>query len=246
MSVIMGLIYLQLDLSQRGIQNIVGALFFLVVNHVFSVANPAFIAVPLELPLVIREYQAGLYHLISWYISKNVSELPMQILLPIVFFTPAYLLIGIGHGFETYLYMQLIMILVNSCSIGLGYMVSCLVRRVEISPVVGIVFVLPFMLFGGLFINSDDCPVYFIWIQYASPIKYGFEALMKLYWSPVDAIPCDAAVKHCIARTGTEVLRNYSMTSRSAFSDAMIMLVISIGFRVVGFFGLWLNVRKTK
>ncbi|CEG42384.1 atp-binding cassette superfamily [Plasmopara halstedii] len=243
-SLIVGLIYLRLDLDQKGIQNFTGGFFFLIVNQTFASANPVFISVPMELPIIIREYRAGLYRLFSWYLSKNMSEIPMQILLPIVFFVPAYFLIGIGHGFDVYIYQQIIIILVNSCAVGLGYMVSCLVRRIDIAPIIGMIIILPFLLFGGLLINSDDCPKYFIWIQYISPIKYGFEAIMKIFWKQVPFIACDDAVENCTARSGTDVLKNFSLQSRTAFEDGVILLAINIGFRTVGFIGLWLNLRK--
>jgi ABC-type multidrug transport system ATPase subunit len=243
-ALIVGLIYLQLDLDQKGIQNFTGAFFFLIVNQVFGSANPVFISVPLELPIIIREYRAGLYQLFSWYLSKNVSELPMQILLPIIFFVPAYFLIGIGHGFDVYIYQQIIMILVNSCAVGLGYMVSCLVRRVDIAPIIGVVIILPFLLFGGLLINSDDCPDYFIWIQYVSPIKYGFEAMMKIFWAEVPTIACNAAIENCTARTGADVLKNFSLEARTPLGNGLILLAINFGFRAVGFIGLWINLRR--
>ncbi|KAG2898481.1 hypothetical protein PC129_g20283 [Phytophthora cactorum] len=243
-SLIVGLIYLQLELDQKGIQNFTGGFFFLIVNQTFGSANPVFVSVPMELPIIIREYRAGLYHLFSWYLSKNVSEIPMQILLPIVFFVPAYFLIGIGHGFDVYIYQQIIMILVNSCAVGLGYMVSCLVRRIDIAPIIGMIIILPFLLFGGLLINSDDCPKYFVWIQYVSPIKYGFEAIMKIFWEQVPKIACDEAIENCTAHTGADVLKNYSLQSRTALGDGFILLAINVGFRTIGFVGLWLNLRK--
>ncbi|KAG7386669.1 hypothetical protein PHYBOEH_008608 [Phytophthora boehmeriae] len=244
-SLIVGLIYLQLVLDQKGVQNFTGGFFFLIVNQTFGTANPVFISVPMELPIVIREYKAGLYHLIAWYISKNVSEIPMQLLLPIVFFVPVYFLMGIGHGFEAFIYMQIIMMLVNSCAVGLGYMVSCLVRRVDIAPIIGMIMILPFLLFGGLLINSDDCPDYFVWIQYISPIKYGFEGIMKIFWERVPSISCEVG-ENCTALTGADVLKNFSLESRSALGDGLILLAINFGFRVVGFIGLWMNLRSKK
>ncbi|KAF1325624.1 Atp-binding protein, partial [Globisporangium splendens] len=236
-SLVVGLIYLQLDLNQNGIQNFAGAFFFIVVNQTFSSANPTFISVPMELPIVIREYRAGLCHHISWYFSKNLSELPMQILLPIVFFVPVYFLVGIGHGFNVYFQMQLIMILVNCCAVGIGYMVSCLCRRVDLAPVIGVVVILPLLIFGGLFLNSDDVPVCFVWIQYISPIKYGFEAMMKIYWKEIASIPCNEAIENCVALNGTQVLQNYSMSSGSTFGDAMLLLALNVAFRSIGFLG---------
>ncbi|DBA00883.1 TPA: hypothetical protein N0F65_008526 [Lagenidium giganteum] len=242
-AVIVGLIYLQLDRNQKGIQNFSGALFFIVVNQTFSAASPTFVAVPSELPMIFREYRAGLYRLAIWYFSKNVSELPMQLLLPIVFFVPAYLLIGFDIGFSGYLGLQVLTILVNSAAIALGYMVSCLCRRVDIAPIVGVVVILPFMLFGGLFLNSDDAPKYFIWIQYISPIKYGFEGMMKVFWNHVHTISCSS--QPCV-ETGRKVLENYSMTGGSAWVDGVILLCLSICFRLVGLLALWLNLRGNK
>ncbi|KAG7390461.1 hypothetical protein PHYBOEH_007031 [Phytophthora boehmeriae] len=233
-----------LDLDQKGIQNFTGAFFFLVTNQIVVTANPVFASVPLELALISREYKGGLYHLISWYLSKNVSELPMQVLVPVVFFIPVYFLIGIGHGFDVYIYLQLVLILLNSTAIGLAYMVSCLCPRVDIAPLIGMAFIMPFMLFGGLLINSDDCPDYFVWIQYISPIKYGFEAVMKIFWDAVPSIECNA--DNCTARTGYEVLESYSMTSRSALGDALLLLLLNGGFRVVAFIAIWLKLRSKK
>lgn len=79
LALLAGLIYLQLDLTQSGIQNFAGGFFFLVVFTTFSAANLTFIQVPTELLIVIREYRASLYNLSSWYLAKNVSELPMLI-----------------------------------------------------------------------------------------------------------------------------------------------------------------------
>lgn len=243
LALLAGLIYLQLDLTQSGIQNFAGGFLFVVVFTTFSAANPTFIQVPIKLPIVIREYRASLYNISSWYLAKNMSELPMQILQPIVFFVPVYLLMGIGHGFDVYLAMQVILMLVNSTAIGMGYMVSCLARRVGLAPIIGVVLFLPFLLFGGLLINSDDAPIYFVWIQYISPIKYGFEALMKLYWHRVAAIPCNTSVGNCVALTGSQVLQNFSMQDRSVFGDGLILLATNVSFRTIGLIALWIRLR---
>lgn len=81
-------------------------------------------------------------------------------------------------------------------------------------------------------------------MQYVSPIKYGFEALMKIFWRQVPSISCD--VDNCTALTGDDVLQNYSMESRSAVADGAILIAINLAFRAVGFLGLWLNLRRQK
>jgi ABC-type multidrug transport system permease subunit len=40
------------------------------------------------------------------------------------------------------------------------------------------IFMLPFLLFAGFLTNVDTFPKWIGWIQYTSPIRYGFEAGM--------------------------------------------------------------------
>lgn len=244
-SAIVGLIYLQLDIDQTGIQNFAGAFFVVVVNQTFTTTSPLFIAIPTELPMVLHEYKSGLYRLAVWYLAKILSELPLQVFMPFVFFIPTYFLIGIGHGFATYITLQAFVVLVNFGAVGVGYMVSCLCRRVEIAPIVGIVILMPFMLFGGLFLNASSSPPYFVWIQYISPIKYGYEGMMKVFWHKVSTVPC-ASSQNCIARTGQEVLAYYSMDGMSTAFDAVMLIVLGVVFRLIGLVALWHNVREKK
>lgn len=38
---------------------------------------------------------------------------------------------------------------------------------------------LPFILFGGYFVNLDDVYVWLRWLQYLSPIRYSTEAILR-------------------------------------------------------------------
>eukprot|EP00644_Phytophthora_capsici_P001152 jgi/Phyca11/576285/estExt2_Genewise1.C_PHYCAscaffold_860075 len=242
MSLIMGLVYLQLDMSQRGIQNVTGALFFFISNEIFGAVEIQLASLPLEISMVRREYEAGLFHLVSWYISRNISDLPMQLLLPFIVFVPAYFMIGIGHGFSGYIALQAMLILVRSAGTGLSYAIGCIFRRADVATIVGMLVLLPMMLFGGLMVNSDDTPVYFVWINYISPMKYGFDAMMKIFWEDVPSIPCNASTENCIALSGARVLENYSTSSRSPWIDAILLIIINFGYRALGFVSLWFNV----
>ncbi|TYZ61582.1 hypothetical protein PybrP1_002946, partial [[Pythium] brassicae (nom. inval.)] len=240
--VFVSLVYWQLEETQQGIQSFAGAFFYIAIDQMFAAAYPVFTTVPLELPLVFREYKAGLYRVGAWYIAKNASELPQQVVIPIIGFLPAYFMIGFGHGVGVYLKMQLILILLHSASVGLGYWVSCMCRRVEIAPIVGTIIMLPFLLFGGLLVNTESIPASLSWLAYLSPIKYGFEAFMKIFWAEVSAIPCDDAVAAegvvCLARTGADVLRNYSLNNHALVLDALALLGLNVAFRLLGYLAL--------
>ena len=84
----------------------------------------------------------------------------------------------------------------------------------------------------GLFQNSDSAPDYFIWLQFLSQIKYGFEALMRAFWQNIDDIPCGDKEK-CTFTTGASVLENLS-NEHSVLYNILLLLCLSVGFRLIG------------
>ncbi|GAB9473842.1 hypothetical protein Gpo141_00010988 [Globisporangium polare] len=243
-TIMIGLIFLQLHRDQKGVQDFTGAIFFISVNQLFSAANPEFISVPLEIPLVLREHNGGLYNVLVWYFAKNLSELPFQLFFPIIFLVPCYFMVGFGNDAEVFFTFFLVICLLSSCATGLGYMVSCLAKRVDVAPILGILFILPFLLFGGLFLNSDSTPDYFIWLQQISPIKYAFHALMRAFWTKVDTIACDAAKEKCVANSGVDVLMSTSVKLHHLWSDCVILVALNVAFRLIGAFFLWRRTDK--
>lgn len=244
-TVVIGLIFLQLDRDQKGVQDFTGAMFFMAVNQLFSSANPEFITVPLEIPLVMREHNGGLYSAITWYLAKNVSELPAQLLFPALFLLPCYFMVGFGDDAAVFFSFFLIITLLSSSATGLGYMVSCLAKRVDVAPIMGILFILPSLLFGGLFLNSESTPSYFIWLQPLSPIKYGFHALMRAFWSRVDAIECGVD-ERCVARSGADVLEINSVRPGEMWLDCVVLVALNVAFRLTGALVLFLRSRKPR
>ncbi|EQC42055.1 hypothetical protein SDRG_00898 [Saprolegnia diclina VS20] len=244
-SVVVGLIFRQLELSQTGIQSFTGAIFFIVVNQFFSATTPEFASVPLELPIMKREYNGGLYRSYVWYIAKNVSELVMQFFFPLIFLIPVYFMVGFGASnaglfFTFYLFIALL----SSSATGLGYMVSCIAKTPEIAPIIGILIILPFLIFGGLFINTNNVPVYFRWLEFISPMKYAFRGMCRAFWNSIDTIPCDAAVESCVATTGAQVLANLGLDKKSMGYDIIFLVWINLLFRFIGIVALWITLRK--
>lgn len=198
---------------------------------------------PLELPIVLREHRSGLYYSSSWFFAKNISELIFQVLLPLVFITPAYFLIGFGASFSLFVSMAGILILLASCATGMGYMVACICGKPEIASIVGPIIILPFLLFGGLFLNPDDTPVYFTWLQFISPIKYGYEALMNVFWNTIDVIPCEENAQRCLT-SGSAVLENLNLDENSVWFSIFMIIILNIAFRIIALLGLMRYIRR--
>lgn len=70
--------------------------------------------------------------------------------------------------------------------------------------------IIPFLLFGGFFLNSGSVPYYFKWLSYLSWFRYGNEALLINQWADVGPgeIVCNRLNSTCPAdgRVVLEVL----------------------------------------
>ena len=51
------------------------------------------------------------------------------------------------------------------------------------------VLILPFILFSGFITNIDTYPRWIGWIQYLSPVRYGFEASLRNEFETYDKLP---------------------------------------------------------
>ncbi|CAK4617831.1 unnamed protein product [Aphanomyces euteiches] len=242
-ALIVGLIYLQLDMDQAGIQSFSGAMFFVVINQFFSNATPEFAGVPMELPIMIREYKGGLYHAWVWYFAKNLSELVFQIFFPMLFLIPVYFMVGFGGNAGVFFTFYVFFVLIASSAVGLGYMVGCIARRPEIAQILGIVIILPLLIFGGLFLNANNTPAYFSWLEYISPLKYGYRGISRAFWNSVESIPCSPD-SPCQATNGHQVLLNMALNKGSMGGDIGMLLAINVMFRTIGVVWLWLNIRQ--
>lgn len=53
-----------------------------------------FQTIPMELPVVKREYQNGMYSTLPYFISKICAEIPFIVLLPLIQISISYFMIG--------------------------------------------------------------------------------------------------------------------------------------------------------
>ena len=62
--------------DQKGVQDRIGCLFFVVLNVAYTAALPAINVFAGEKGIVVRERASGAYKWSSYYMSKYVTELP--------------------------------------------------------------------------------------------------------------------------------------------------------------------------
>ena len=231
------LIYFGQTLDQDGVMNINGVIFICLTNmtfqNVFAVIN-VFCA---ELPIFMREHLNGMYRADVYFLCKTLAETPVFLVLPLLFISLPYYLIGLNPEPTRFFLACLIIVLVANVATSFGYLISCISSSVSMALSIGPPIVIPFMLFGGFFLNNDSVPSYFKWLSYLSWFKYGDEALLINQWQGVEEIACTRFNATC-PRTGHVVLETLSFHEENFWLDILNLGALIIAFRFFAFLAL--------
>lgn len=137
-------------------------------------------------------------------------------------------MIGLSNTAGQFFTFYLILFLLGFAGSSAGLLLGSIITDPKIvSTLISIVF-LPVMVFSGFYKNTGDLPQWISWIQYFSPMKYGFIGLVD-----------------------NEVLHTDSLISNMNFDVGLwpslaALFGISIGCRLLALFFLWFLKKKVQ
>jgi ATP-binding cassette subfamily G (WHITE) protein 1 len=88
-------------------------------------------------------------------------------------------MVGLDNHVDKYFILVVVIMLCSLCGFALGVFFASVFPSLPVALMVTSIAVMPLMLFSGLFVNQGSIPNYLDWMKYLSPMKYGFEALVK-------------------------------------------------------------------
>lgn len=249
-ALIIGLVYLRTpygkEYQSSEITDISGAIFLVIINNTFSYIFAVINTFPTEIPLFRREHFNGMYSTLAYYLSKNVAELPMYFVLPLIYSSIVYFMIGLYPGAaQFFIFYGVMVLLINTC-VSFGYWVSCMSPTVTIALAIGPPMIMPLLLFGGFFLSADSVPVYFIWLKYLSWFLYTNEILTINQWQDVDSIACDASGNRtCSETNGAQVIEAFGFDTNNLGMDIGLLFALLFFYRILGFLILLYRMRDS-
>ncbi|KAJ2007952.1 hypothetical protein GGI04_001324 [Coemansia thaxteri] len=160
-------------------QNYSGAIFFTCVTQFLLTILAVINVFTGERLVFFREWQASYYGLPSYFVAKNIVELPIQIISPILYSSTCYWLLGFRQDGVKFVVFTVAAMALSLCGFSCGLFLGASFKGLSTVLAALPVMFLPFLLFGGLLVNTGNSTVWLQWIQWASPIKYGYSAMMK-------------------------------------------------------------------
>ncbi|XP_048586785.1 protein white isoform X2 [Nematostella vectensis] len=243
MGLLAGLVYLQTNIDADSIQNISGALFFLITTLAFSSLQAVYFVFPIELPVFLRDHKNGMYRTDVYFLCKTLTELPIFIISPFLISVIPYWMIGLQSEFTRFLICFVVLMLVTNTAVSIGYMISTMMKSTAAAGAIGPPILVPFLLFGGFFLKSTSIPVYFVWIEYTSFFKYSFELLSINQWQGHDSIgACQMYAGNRTAPAagicfpdGDSILAFLGLDKDMYVVDFVVLIALSVGFRLLAF-----------
>ncbi|XP_022733089.1 ABC transporter G family member 9-like isoform X2 [Durio zibethinus] len=185
-AVLSGLLWWQSDIAH--LQDQIGLLFFSSGFWGFFPLFRAIFTFPQERMMLEKERCSGMYRLSSYFMSRTIADLPMELILPTAFVTITYWMAGLKPTAGNFLHTLFALLFCVLVSQGLGLALGAMVMDQKSATVLGSVIMLTFLLAGGFYIQH--VPAFISWIKYISVSHYTYKLFLGSQYKPNETYPC--------------------------------------------------------
>ena len=232
-ALIAGAVFFGTDDDQNGIRDREGALFFLTLSNSFAAMSISMFVFQQEKQVFARDRDSGAYRCSSYYLSKTVAELPIQLIAPFVYICIVYPMVGLtadwGRFFTAFITLESVVM----CATGLGLAISALASSIEVAQIIGPISLLLLMLFGGFYVNVDNLWVGFKWIEIFSFIQYGYKTLVINEFEGTGPYACSVDA-YCL-RNGTLILDQQGFEGDDKWDEFGKLWGVVVLFRLLAY-----------
>ncbi|XP_019148760.1 broad substrate specificity ATP-binding cassette transporter ABCG2 isoform X2 [Corvus cornix cornix] len=177
LGLIVGAIFFGLKEDSTGLQNRVGAMFFLTTNQCFSSISAIELFV-VEKKIFIHEYISGYYRTSSYFIAKLMADLiPIRTLPSIIFTCIVYFMLGLKPTVEAFFIMMFTLVMVSYTATSMALAIAAGQSVVAIANLLMTITFVFMILFSGLLVNLTSVLSWLSWLKYFSIPRYGMTAL---------------------------------------------------------------------
>ncbi|RDX77220.1 ABC transporter G family member 22 [Mucuna pruriens] len=186
-AVILGLLWWQSDTKDpKDLQDQAGLLFFIAVFWGFFPVFTAIFTFPQERAMLSKERAADMYRLSAYFLARTTSDLPLDLILPVLFLLVVYFMAGLRLSVAPFFLTILTVFLCIVAAQGLGLAIGATLMDLKRATTLASVTVMTFMLAGGFFVQR--VPVFFSWIRFMSFNYHTYKLLLKVQYEHMTPI----------------------------------------------------------
>lgn len=211
----------------------IGLLFFISGFWCLFPLYQAIFTFPQERMMLEKERSSGMYRLSSYFMSRIIGDLPMELILPTVFIIITYWMAGLkptaGHFFHT-LFVVMFCVLVSQ---GLGLSLGALVMDSKTAALLGSVITLAFLLASGFYVQN--VPPFISWIKYISSTYYTYKLFLGSQYKPDETYSCGDQGNVCLVGDFPSI-KNVGLDGQILSAVAMAIMIVF--YRLIAYLAL--------
>lgn len=236
-ALIVGAIYWKIDDScKSGLQNRVGAFFFIIMNMVFGNLSAVELFIKNRV-IFLHENVSGFYRVSAFFFATVLCDVvPMRLLPTCAFSAIVYYMLGLQPAFVNFLIFFLCLFAVSLAASAISFLISAMVRIMAVANLlIAMVYVI-MMIFSGLLVNLDTIPNWLEWLKYLSIFKYSFAALNINELKDMTFVLGNSSehVMNCV--TGNQYLDQQGISYETAWD--LWVNYVALGIMAVGYLTL--------
>ncbi|XP_062992443.1 broad substrate specificity ATP-binding cassette transporter ABCG2-like [Elgaria multicarinata webbii] len=177
LGLVVGAIFFAASDDSAGLQNRIGAMFFMTTNQCFSSISAIELFV-VEKKIFIHEYISGYYRISAYFFSKLMADLiPMRTLPSIIFACIVYFMIGLKPTAAAFFTMMFTLMMVSYTATSMALAIATGQSVVAVANLLMTITFVFMIIFSGLLVNLTSIMSWLSWLQYFSIPRYGMTAL---------------------------------------------------------------------
>ncbi|KAK7324595.1 hypothetical protein VNO77_28288 [Canavalia gladiata] len=232
-ALISGLLWFRSDISH--LQDQIGLLFFISGFWGFFPLYQAIFTFPQELMMLEKERSSGMYRLSSYFMSRMVADLPMELVLPTTFLLITYWMAGLKANVINFLCTLFSLLLNVLVAQGLGLAIGAVVMDQKSATTLASVIMLCFLLAGGFYVQH--VPKFIAWIKYISISYYTYKLFIGSQYHYGQTYPCSNT--QCpIAEFPSIKEMGFHFHLHELLMAALALVIMLVGYRLIAYLAL--------
>ncbi|OAP02416.1 ABCG27 [Arabidopsis thaliana] len=170
-----------------------------------------------ERAMLSKERESNMYRLSAYFVARTTSDLPLDLILPVLFLVVVYFMAGLRLRAESFFLSVLTVFLCIVAAQGLGLAIGASLMDLKKATTLASVTVMTFMLAGGYFVKK--VPFFIAWIRFMSFNYHTYKLLVKVQYEEIME-----------SVNGEEI--------ESGLKEVSALVAMIIGYRLVAYFSL--------
>lgn len=232
---IVGSIFWQIGFDQNSIFDRASGIAFIVLLQTFM-AFDIILLFPIERRIYLEEHSAGLYSTSAFFWGRSLADSPFHVIFSATVAIISYWMFGLQANAQKFFTYLVIIEMVTLCGTSALLLCGAIAKDMEQANILATVLLIVFTLFTGTYVNKNNIPSYYRWLNNLSFIGFASEAAIKNEFVGISFTCLEGQT--CAYEKGEDYLAVLGLQDVNTWSNIGIIFAMILVYRLLAYLGL--------